>query len=84
MLLFRGERIPYRVYTGNAALPAFEGVLEREKKTKKANPAFYEFVDRMIGAKERDDRQEFNRLVAQYKSRHQIAEVLLKPIEEER
>lgn len=84
MLLFRGERIPYRVYTGNAALPAFEGVLEREKKTEKANPAFYEFVDRMIGAKERDDRQEFNRLVAQYKSRHQIAEVLLKPIEEER
>lgn len=84
MLLFRGERIPYRVYTGNAVRPAVEGVLEKEQKTERSHSVFYEIVDRMIGAKECGDKQEFDRLVTQYKSRHQIAEMLLKPIEEER
>lgn len=84
MLMFREERIPYRVYTGNGSQPAIEGVLLQGQKTERENPAFYGFVDRMIGAKESGDKREFDRLVAQYKSRHQIAELLLKPIEEER
>ena len=82
--MFREERIPYREYTGKGSQPAIEGVLLQGQKTERENPAFYGFVDRMIGAKESGDKREFDRLVAQYKSRHQIAELLLKPIEEER
>lgn len=83
-LLFRGERIPYRVYAGSAPEPAVQGVLEKERKEGASDSAFYGLVEQMLAARERGDKQEFDRLVARYKSRHQMAEALLKPMEEER
>lgn len=83
-LLFRGERIPYRVYAGSALGPVVQGVLEKERKEGASDSTFYGLVEQMLAAEERGDKKEFDRLVTRYKSRHQMAEALLKPMEEER
>lgn len=79
-LLFRGERIPYRIYAGGDNTPLRQGVLEKKGTAEKDGRAFYALVNAMIDARERSDKQGFDELVAQYKGRHQIAGTLLKPL----
>lgn len=80
VLLFRGERIPYRIYAGDMQTWVKEGELTGEDVAEPGELAFYELVNGMVQARESEDRKSFDALVEQYKCRRQIADKLFAPL----
>ena len=80
VILFRGERVPYRIYAGNMQTPVQEGELAAEDMSEPGELAFYELVNGMVRARDEGDREGFDALVEQYKCRRQMADQLFAPL----
>lgn len=80
VILFRGERVPYRIYEGDMQMPVQEGELTAGDASEPGELAFYELVNGMVRAREEGDREEFDALVEQYKYRRQMADQLFAPL----
>lgn len=80
VLLFRGERVSYRIYAGDMENPAKSGIIEKDNSEKEQDMAFYEIVNQMIEAREKGDMEEFRTLAGLYKCRQSISKKLLEPL----
>ncbi len=79
-LLFRGERIAYRIFAGDAEKPVKSGELVKADTSGKGDKAFYEMVNEMIEAKEQGEEERFLALAKDYRSRQNVAEKLFSPL----
>ena len=80
MLLFRDERLTYRIYAEDRG-ELKQGVVERKKGSEPWEiSSFYRLINEMIRAREGGNKKAYDGLVEQYKGRRQTAGELLKPI----
>lgn len=79
-LLFQGDSLNYAIYAGDMKEPAVRGKLEKKEAPEQSGHAFYGLVGKMIAAREQGDRQTYETLVREYKTRQHTAEKLFAPL----
>ncbi len=79
-LLFRGEKMNYRIYAGNTEKPVQQGEFVKKEVQGNSDMAFYEMVNEMILAKEQGDEEKFRSLAEIYRSKKNMASKLFAPL----